>query len=147
MKQKPIENITEYVSRLRGKATKCDFDNEDLNERLIKMVTLSTSYDAFRRDIFSKPKGTAITDILELGRQYKAIIASNASLQSMNLSSPNIDAIQRKPRPYGNCGTIHKRRECPTYNDECLACRKIGHWQKYCRSTKQQQHRSKSRGQ
>ena len=108
MKQKPTENITEYVSRLRGKATKCDFRNEELNERLIKMVTLSTPHDAFRRDIFTKPKGTAITDILELGRQYEAMIASNASLQSMNLSSPNIDAIQRKPRPCGNCGTIHK---------------------------------------
>ena len=146
MKQKPTENITDYVSRLRGKATKCDFENEELNEWLIEMVTLSTPHDAFRRDIFTKPKGTAITDILELGRQYEAIIASNASLQSMNLSSPNIDAIQRNPRPCGNCGTIHKRRECPAYNDECCASRKIGHWQKYCHSTKQQQHRSKSRG-
>ena len=88
MKQKSTENITEYVSRLRGKATKCDFDNEELNERLIEMVTLSTPHDAFRRDILSKPKGTAITDILELGRQYKAIIASNASLQTSKFLYP-----------------------------------------------------------
>ena len=144
LRQKPTENITEYVSRLRAKASQCDFSADELNERLIEMVTLSTPHEAFRKDILTKDKGTGMDEILQLGRQYEAIIASNVSLQSLNLSSPNVDAIQRKPRPCGNCGTVHKRRECPAYNDECRACKKMGHWQKYCRSTKQRQ-RSQSR--
>ena len=38
IKQKPEETITDYVSRLCEKTTKCEFDNAELNERLIKMI-------------------------------------------------------------------------------------------------------------
>ena len=77
LRQKPTENITEYVSRLRAKATKCNFSDDELNERLIEMVTLSTPHDAFRKDILKKAKGTSMDEILKLGREYEAIIASN----------------------------------------------------------------------
>lgn len=44
LKQKPDETITDYVSRLREKAAKCEFDKPELNERLIEMIIWSTRF-------------------------------------------------------------------------------------------------------
>ena len=42
MRQKSDENITDFVSRLREKATKCKCYNNELNERLIEMIIVYT---------------------------------------------------------------------------------------------------------
>ncbi|XP_038047830.1 uncharacterized protein K02A2.6-like [Patiria miniata] len=44
---------------------------------------------------------------------------------------------QQKPRkPCGNCGTFHKRRECPAYGKTCHKCNKKNHYADYCRSSR-----------
>ena len=52
MRQKPDKQITDYISRLREKATKCEFGEGELNERLIGMVILFTPFDEFRKELY-----------------------------------------------------------------------------------------------
>ena len=68
MRQKYDETITDFVSRLREKATKCKFENNELNERLIEIIIVSTPVEDLHKDLLSKPKGYLIKDILESGQ-------------------------------------------------------------------------------
>ena len=69
MKMKANEYITDFVSRLREKALKCEFTDNELNERLIEMVILHTTFEEFRKELLSKAKGHPIATVLERGRE------------------------------------------------------------------------------
>ena len=83
MLQKPEENITDYISRLREKADKCEFSKDEVNERLIEMIILSTPFEDLRKELLAKPKGHSITDVLQKGREYEAIKTSQATLKTL----------------------------------------------------------------
>ena len=68
MRQKSDENITDFVSRLREKATKCKFENNELNERLIEIIMVYTPVEDLHNELLSKPKGYLIKDVLERGK-------------------------------------------------------------------------------
>ena len=148
------ETTSDFICRLREKAGKCDFPVDELNERLIEQLVLSTPTEDFRKDLLSKPKGFPIADVVSMGRQYEAIAASQATLQGLsrpNASTPlNVDAVRKSSRSKGNrvtgdtdhtcrnCGKSHKPRQCPAYNDTCDFCNHKGHWKAHCR--KRQKH-------
>ena len=50
-KQKPNENIDEFVTRARTLALKCQFSDQELNERIIELIIASTSYDGLRNEL------------------------------------------------------------------------------------------------
>lgn len=152
MKQKTEETISQFLSRLREKATKCECETAELNERLIEMVILSTPHDEFRKELLTKVKGHPVSEVLERGREYEAIAASTVSLKSMSLhptptaqsTNTSVDAIRRRSNPTSqntaqnrcsNCGLTHKKGSCPAYNDKCSACNAKGHWKMMCRRT------------
>ena len=152
MKQKTDETISQFLSRLRDKATKCEFGKAELNERLIEMVILSTPHDEFCKELLTKPKGHPVNEVLERGREYEAIAASTISLKKLSLqptsssqpTNSNIDAIRKRNNApsrntastqCSNCGLTHKFGSCPASNDRCSACNSRGHWKKMCRKT------------
>ncbi len=142
MRQQPSEAITDFISRLREKANNCSFTVEELNERLIEMTILSTPFEDFKKELLVKEKGYNIQTVIERGREYEAIAASQTSLRSLNqpsLTATNkVDALQkqRKPKTCGNCGLQHSPKSCPAYNDKCSYCQNMGHWTKCCRKKK-----------
>lgn len=151
-RQKTGESLDDFVTRARTLALKCQFSDDELNERIIELIIASTPHDAFRNDLYSKEKGFPIADILKEGRKYEALCAGNEQLQQLSINQNQIHSITRG-RKCGNCDTNHKPRQCPAYHDECLACGLKGHWAKCCRKTKKKPHyknqgrqpRSKSR--
>ena len=146
-RQKPDESIDDFVTRARTLALKCQFIDEELNERLIELIIASTPHDALRNDLYSKPKGHSIADVLTEGRKYEALSAGNEQLHQLGMSqSEKIHAMDRG-RTCQNCGRSHKPRQCPAYNDECSACGTRGHWAKCCRKSRQQRPQRFGRGQ
>ena len=85
IKQGNEELIKQYVSRLREKATKFLFEQEELNERLIETFISSTQNEEFRKELLTKPKGMQINNIIERGREHKAVIASIIKSHESNL--------------------------------------------------------------
>ncbi len=135
--QQTDEVITSYVSRLREKALKCEFEKSELEERLIENIILSTPYEDFRKELLTQSKGYAITKVIERAREFEAIQSSIASLTGIKspASRHTINAIQKS---CGNCGLQHERRACPAYKDTCALCGNKGHWKKFCRITARQ---------
>ena len=68
--------IPDYISRLRGKATPCKFIPEELNDRLIEMVILLTPMEDFRKDLLTKDKTYTTAQTIELRLQYEVVIPS-----------------------------------------------------------------------
>lgn len=136
--QKSTENITDFISRLREKASKCDFDLDELNQRLIEMTILSTPHVDFRKELLTKPKEHKIAQVIERGREYEAISASQFTIKNLcgEKESSSIDVVKKTfAKPCYNCNLRHAFRECPAYEDVCSNCKKKGHWAKCCRSS------------
>jgi len=125
------EPISQFVSRLRQKANKCEFEEAELNERLIERIVISTPYDEFRRELLAKAKGHPIASVIDRGREFEAIAASKASLQSMETTE--VCAMKTKSKQCNNCGRRHPPRKCPAYKDRCRGCNNLGHWVEFCR--------------
>lgn len=145
-RQKPDESIDDFVTRARTLAQKCQFTDAELNERLIELIIASTPHDALRNDLYSKPQGYSLAEVLAEGRKYEALSAGNEQLHKMGMSHSQKIHVVDRGRTCQNCGTNHKPRQCPAYNDECSACGTKGHWAKCCKKTKRQrQHFSRGR--
>ena len=137
------ESIDDFVTRARTLANKCQFTENELNERLMELIIASTPYDGLRRELLGKPIGHTIRDVLKEGRKFEALSAGNDQLQRLDTKQSDIHTVSYV-RKCGNCGTSHKPRQCPAYKDKCSACNAIGHWKACCRKTRTQQRPSSS---
>lgn len=141
-RQRPEENIDDFMTKARTLALKCQFTDEELNElneRLIELIIASTPHDALRNDLYSKPQGYSLADVLTEGGKYEALSAGNEQLNQLGLTTAEkVHAIFRG-RTCQNYGRSHQPRQCPAYNDECSACGAKGHWARCCRNNRRQQ--------
>lgn len=138
MHQGPTENTTDFVSRLREKAAKCKLPIEELSERIIEQVILSTPHVDLRKALLTTDEGFAVSDVIKMARQHEAILASQASLQNLNIGTTepmNVDAIYKGAgrSKCRNCGRTHNPKQCPAYRDTCDSCGRNGHWKAFCR--------------
>ena len=137
------ESIDDFVTRARTLANKCQFTENELNERLMELIIASTPYDGLRRELLGKPIGHTIRDVLKEGRKFEALSTGNDQLQRLDTKQSDIHTVSYV-RKCGNCGTSHKPRQCPAYKDKCSACNAIGHWKVCCRKTRTQQRQTSS---
>ena len=135
------EAIDQFVSRCREKAVKCDFEPQQLNERIQELVIASTNIVDFQKELLQQDRTFSLDDMLNLGRRYEGIKEGTAYIQSLR-DSQHMDAVQSRCKPVaaqgtgkacGNCGRQHPPKQCPAYQSECNFCKCKGHWEKFCR--------------
>ena len=99
-KQKPKESLDELVTRCRKKAKQCDFQLNELTERVLELVVASTPFEGFQKDLLDKPNGFTSDELLSEGRKYEAVAASKRCLQSLDgaASDTAVDAIRQPKR-------------------------------------------------
>ena len=121
IRQNESETTRDFIARLREKASKCEFETAELNERLMEMLILSTPHEDFCKDLLTKPKKFPIAEAREKGAEYEAVMASQTALrnictshQASDRTTTTIDSIGRHPnKPCRNRGSNHKPRSCP----------------------------------
>lgn len=133
-RQKPDESLDTFITRARTMALKCEFEDKEIEDRLIEIMIASTPIEDFQKDLLGKPKGYKLQDAIAEGRRYEAIIAGRQQISKMKTEhvqdASNVDVIKRM---CGNCGTSHARAQCPAFKATCHYCQKKGHWQRMCR--------------
>ena len=137
-RQKEDESLDEFVTRARTQAQMCEFEDKEMQERIIELIIAGTKLEVFRRELLGKEKGLTLQEVLNEGRKHEA--AALGTMQLQGLSEQKIDYVKTKKR-CGNCGLIHKYRQCPAFKDTCKACGNKCHWLKLCR----QSHKSDER--
>ena len=62
------ESLDDFTNRCKLQALKCDFVDDELNERLIELIISSTPIVDFQKELLNKPKGMKLHEALALGR-------------------------------------------------------------------------------
>ena len=124
-RQRSEESVDDFVTRARTQALKCEFEESELEERIIELMIASTPIEAFQRELLGKAKGYKLTDGLAEGRRFEAILAGRQEIQKR--TSTPLNNVDQAGQACGNCGRAHPPRACPAYKDTCKFCGKIGH--------------------
>ena len=103
-----------------------------MHERNIELVIAGTKMQVFRMELLSKENGLTLQEVLNEGRKHEA--AALGAMHLQGLSEQKIDYVKTNER-CGNCGLIHKYRQCPEFKDTCKAFGNKGHWLKLCRQS------------
>ena len=127
-RQRSEESVDDFVTRARTQALKCEFEESELEERIIELMIASTPIEAFQCELLEKAKGYNLTDALAEGRRFKAILAGRQEIHKR--TSTPLNNVDQVGQACGNCGRAHPPRACPAYKDSCKFCGKIGHWKK-----------------
>ena len=117
-RQREDETLDDFILRVRTLAMMCEFDQTEMEERLIELIIASTPLEDFQRDLLGKAKGYKLADALAEGRRYQA---GRSKLQQLNPSTGELklDLLSnkqaQKSRSCGNCNTSHEPRKCPAF--------------------------------
>ncbi|MCG7868790.1 MAG: hypothetical protein JAY74_20765, partial [Candidatus Thiodiazotropha taylori] len=145
------DSIDSFVTRLRTRATDCNFAEKD--NMIRDMIVFGCSNAKVRAKLIDEGEKLTMDKAIQIAQNYEYC---QKQLSSMALSSPgNVDAVKRgtKPSgrrhpkqqpkekqtpktPCGNCGTFHVKDKCPAYGKECRECHRMNHYAKMCRSKK-----------
>ena len=151
--QNQNESLDEFINRCKILAQKCDFTDQEMNERIIEQIISSTPIPEYQKELLNEKKGFTIQEAVELGRSYEASLAHMHTLHTMNGQTSQL-GVSTVKQSHGsskckNCGGDHRinKDNCPARNDNCRLCNKRGHWAKFCLTTKYKRNRSRSRSQ
>ena len=128
------ESLDDVTNRWKLQALKCDFVDDELNERLIELIISSTPIGDFKKELLNKPKGMKLHESVALGRSYEASATHVKQIQQLQ----QMNAVQiDQSHPYG-------MQYSPAKNYICHACQRHGHWAKCCFPTIDDEHRTNS---
>ena len=153
--QEETESIDQYVTELRTLASTCEFENlkeglirdrvvcgirnQALKERLLREcdLTLKKAVDICRAAEVSREQVKSLTEnkpanVDALGKSTSTERERNRTARH-NTYRPNTNTTKN---PCGNCGRQHELKSCPAYGKKCNNCHKLGHFAKFCRSSK-----------
>ena len=80
-RQRSEESVDDFVTRARTQALKCEFEESELEERIIELMIASTPIEAFQRELLGKAKSYKLTDALAEGRRFEAILVGLQEIQ------------------------------------------------------------------
>lgn len=142
MKTEPSENITNYATRLRKAANKCDFRNWSA-ESMIKSLIISNMHDGTLRLKFLQ-KDRTLDQILDIARKKEDAVARSKVMDGESRSVvgqvnakrgyPLPKKMTSPPEQCNGCG--HDKHfpasECPAASRICNYCKKKGHYANKC---------------
>ena len=140
MKTEPSESITNYATRLRKAASKCNFTNWSA-EKMIKSLIISNMHDVTLRLKFLQ-KDRTLDQILNIARKKEDAVARSKVMDGDSRPVVNKVADKRNylsqrtgpPDQFNRCG--HEKHfpasECPAATRICNYCEKKGHYASKC---------------
>ena len=139
MKTEPSESFTNYATRLRKAASKCNFTNWSA-EKMIKSLIISNMHDDTIRLKFLQ-KDRTLDQMLDIARKKDAVASSKVmdgdSRPVVNrvVDKRNYPSQRTGPPDQCNWGGHEKHfpvSECPAATRICNCCKKKGHYASKC---------------
>lgn len=150
--QRQTESIDQYVTDLKLIAKDCEF--EHLMEGLIRdRIVCGTNSSRvkerlLREDGLTLQKAVAICRADEESRKQLKTLNDDEQVHAVGKKShkqekaqSDFGARQRmgknvsiKAFSCSKCGSTHEKRNCPAYGKRCHKCKKMNHFQKYCKA-------------
>ena len=144
--QRPGESIVQFLSTLRELARKCDFQDDQFDERVRDQFAAECTNDRIRERLLQEP-GTILLEDLErlavtIERALQEAPALASSAHSYNPSVNHVGGYRKsssstsasKCTNCGRAGHIASADNCPARGKCCDRCEKTGHFASVCRS-------------
>ena len=148
--QQQDENLDCFINRCKLLALKCEFEDNELNERLIELIIAGTPIPDYQKELLGKNKNFTLDEATQLGRAYEASASHVQQIRDMGTASGTaVHSFKRGTNLSArcrNCGQQHPfkpRESCPAFNSECRACGKMNHWAKCCLARKPRDNKNK----
>ena len=154
MTQNPEESFGEFITRLKGQATKCEFGVQNdllVRDKIVNGINDVVTVERLLREESEKLTLETAIKICQTAESAKEQIkVVKASCRRKSQENVEIDVVkQQNPvnviktqDGYGhtincrNCGRQHKVKQCPAYGKSCNKCSKPNHFAKVCRGNK-----------
>ena len=97
-RQTQEESLDHFTNRCKLQDLKCDFVDDELNERLIELIISSTPIVDFQKELLNKPKCMKLHEALALGRSYEASATHVKQIQQLHSDgqAQQMNAVQNK---------------------------------------------------
>ena len=156
-KQKPSESIDQFLNELKNLSKNCKFTavnaeqyksemirdafingllSNVIRQRLLENKTLdfSSAFDQARSlDVAQQNSNLYSQPTIPISASIQEI---KSSLQNQSMTDNHLAAIVKSKQLCWFCGNIrHPRTKCPAREAICHKCKKVGHFEKLCRSS------------
>jgi len=152
------ESIDQYVTELRTLAAACEWGElkDDLIcSRIVSGISSRTVRERLLRESqLSLKRAVEICRVAELSKEQLKLFGSEANVSQVKhraSNRPQHKGSADKPQETkkftqrqqdntravcGNCGSNHPKGQCPAFGKKCNKCKRLNHYAKMCRSSK-----------
>ena len=165
MEQKSNESVEQYITRLREKATTCEFDEAKVNEQIRDQVIEKCASHKLRLKLLEKGKNLTLKQVSDIARAMEQALSQASAIEGdrkeVNKLSSHKGHMQSKPVQFGgknyskpsgytcySCGREgHKSGDmhCPARGKQCRFCRGNGHFDRCCLKKKKKENYKKDK--
>ena len=130
------KSIDVYITELKGLSKQCEFG--DLCDSLIRDRIVCGIQSNYLRERLLREPELSLTKAIDICRASEV---SKTQAQYLNESSKvleeKVDFVQKQNKSRQtcyNCGTVHRKNQCPAFGKDCHACGKPNHFKSVCKS-------------
>ena len=141
------ESVDSFMARCKIQAQKCRFSEAELEERLIKQLTIGIRERKVQEVLLRNDDKLKLDKAMDIARTRETTINDMKSLKQQSASvcdlDTNIDAIVQNPSlQCGKCGLSHGTRY-PAQGTSCTKCNQGNHLEQACKNKQTQDRRTK----
>ena len=143
------DQVVSYSEQLVSHVIVRGLEDSEIQERVLALAATEENLDLKRISeyIYAQETGRESRKLLSAGgvnklSQYQQDKRGRSNTTPSNMERPNVD----KCYYCGNTGHGYKssadvrKTKCPAFNKKCLKCKRIGHFSKQCRKSRDNEH-------
>ena len=139
--QRPGESIVQFLSALHELARKCDFKDDQFDERVRDQFAAGCTNDRIRERLLQEPGTTPLEDLERVAVTMERALQEAPALASLaHTSHPSVNQVDGYRKSTctncGRAGHIASADKCPARGKRCDCCEKLGHFATVCRSAR-----------
>ena len=86
-RQQQDENLDCFINKCKLLAPKCEFEDNELHERLIELIIAGTPIPDYQKELLGKNKTFTLDEATQLGRAYEASASHVQQIRDMGTAS------------------------------------------------------------
>lgn len=92
-RQQDGESLDDFITRARTLGQVCEFEEKDLQERVIELIIASTPMEPFRRELLGKGHDITLEEVIRDGRNHEAASKGTEQLKDLYRQQKQVQSL------------------------------------------------------